>query len=355
MKIDSKENVKVIKDVCEYLAVIRKINEEIINSGNDTILVYRGEPRNDYKEPGQPGIFRANYLKRDKHFEKNILLELKANRLTSGGNYLEMAIDSQHGGFPSRLLDVSYNCLVALYFACVSMPERKDEEKKYNGRVLIYEVDKTYCPTAENAILSYENLVDNPASFLNSPAFECNHKLVDHIKLNQRIIAQQGALILFQGNQFKPIPDWMTRIIEIDKTCKDAIERELDKYFGINTSFIYPEIEHAVNRIKEAAKKIDANELSIENEVNLTIANYRKRIACELEYISDKSNGEIEATIIDIEKCLKNLRDDLSDTICDIKDSENVLKNAKIQYNDLLDEYRNLFYTWFHLFITLKR
>lgn len=42
---------------------------------------------------------------------------MSANHLTDGKTYLEIAIDAQHGGFPSRLLDVTYNCIVALYFA----------------------------------------------------------------------------------------------------------------------------------------------------------------------------------------------------------------------------------------------
>ena len=32
-------------------------------------------------------------------------------------------------------------------------------------------------------------------------------KLIDHIKTNKRIIAQQGAFILFQGNDYKKIPE----------------------------------------------------------------------------------------------------------------------------------------------------
>ena len=46
---------------------------------------------------------------------------MSANHLTDGKTYLEIAIDAQHGGFPSRLLDVTYNCIVALYFAIMKV------------------------------------------------------------------------------------------------------------------------------------------------------------------------------------------------------------------------------------------
>ena len=50
-------------------------------------------------------------------FEKSLFDAMRQNRLTGEKRYLDNAIDAQHGEFPSRLLDVSYNCLTALYFA----------------------------------------------------------------------------------------------------------------------------------------------------------------------------------------------------------------------------------------------
>ena len=42
-----------------------------------------------------------------------------------------------------------------------------------------------------------------------------NHKLIDHIKLNPRIMAQQGAFLLFQGDEGEPIPEYMYKKIRI--------------------------------------------------------------------------------------------------------------------------------------------
>ena len=259
-----------VKNVTDY---IKRIND-ICKAYNDdeNIIVYRGEPV-IYPTPGMPGIFRDDYLKKDPFFEKNILLEMKANKLPAGNNYLEIAIDAQHGGFPSRLLDVSFNSLIALYFACVSKPENKEKEVGKDAQVLIYKMKKAYCPTASNVIENYTMMLDNPKGHINEMIFEANYKLIDHIKVNSRIIAQQGALILFQGNEWMPIPSRLVETIVIDANQKGEIEKQLETFFGINTSFVYPEIDYSIEKIKAKAKYIISDDFTIPNELKICYAN----------------------------------------------------------------------------------
>ncbi len=324
-----------IKCVVGYLQEIKDMNKSFRE--DDTIIVYRGEPA-VYSTPGKPGIFREEYLAKDKYFEKNILLELKANKLTRGKNYLEMAIDSQHGGFPSRLLDVTYNCLIALYFACVSRPENELKENEKNGAVLIYKMNKAYCPTAGNALKNYEKLVEKPDCYLNHHLFSYNHKLVDHIKLNPRIIAQQGGLILFQGLEFSPIPNWMTKKIEIDKDFKDVIAEELEKFFGISTSFVYPEIDYAVDRIKTRAKSIDSAEVSLQNEINLCIRNEISNVDYELSQLLLLEKDKQQTKIVELEQRIHVLQQDLKDVI---REAENV-KDVSVDKSRIKNDYENL-------------
>ena len=337
-----KKSEQPITSVVEYLQEIKRINEAF-RKEEDSIIVYRGEPV-VYPTPGMPGIFREEYLAKDKYFEKNILLELKANKLTSGKNYLEMAIDSQHGGFPSRLLDVTYNCLIALYFACVSRPENKlkYKEDEKNGAVLVYKMDKAYCPTAGNALKNYEDLVEKPDCYLNHHLFSYNHKLVDHIKLNPRIIAQQGGLILFQGLKFSPIPDWMTKKIEVDKDYKDNIAEELEKYFGISTSFVYPEIDYAVDRIKTRAKSIDSAEVSLQNEIDLCIRNEMKNVNYELSQLRLLGKEEQQTKVVELEQHIHVLQQDLKDVISETEKNKKVSVDTvriKNDYEELVCNY----------------
>ena len=331
-----------VDSIVQFLDAINNINEEWRKDGS--IVVYRGEPQK-YDTPGKPGIFRGDYLDRDKFFEKNILLELKANKLTNSSSYLEIAIDSQHGGFPSRLLDVSYNCLIALYFACVSRPEYEKEQKDCDGHVIVYKMDKAYCPTAKNALDNYTLLVENPDCYLNDFMFSNNHKLVDHIKNNPRIIAQQGALILFQGLTYTPIPDRMIKSICINKSSKKRIAKDLDKCFGINTSFIYPEIEYAVERIKDRAFCLEGGETSLPNEIDLCIKNEIKEVEYQINQISLLKKDDQQKRIVELEKSINVLKSDLKRIInIDDKSEANIdIVHVKNYYEDLVSKYVMLF------------
>ena len=103
-----------IEKVSDY---IQRVSDYIEARKEDRhFFVYRGEPEL-YPSPCRPGLFRMSTLTENPFFEKNLFHTMRQNKLTGDRSYLENAIDAQHGEFPSRLLDVSYNCLTALYFA----------------------------------------------------------------------------------------------------------------------------------------------------------------------------------------------------------------------------------------------
>ena len=141
-------STKGIMHIDEYIKRIAKIVNTRKTDSN--IVLYRGEPQN-YPTPCVPNIFRENFIKNYKYFEKNIFDEMKANNLSKGNSYLEKAISAQHDGFPSRLLDVTYNSLIALYFACTPYYRKKEDEyDDKDGKVFIFFLDKMFCPTGEN-------------------------------------------------------------------------------------------------------------------------------------------------------------------------------------------------------------
>ena len=79
--------------------------------------------------------------KKIEFFEKNVLDEMSANHIAIGQSYLEKAINAQHGGFPSRLLDVSYNSLIALFFAITPFYNKKiDDTDKEDGFVYVFNI-----------------------------------------------------------------------------------------------------------------------------------------------------------------------------------------------------------------------
>ena len=187
-----------VKSISEYISAVEETIKHAKSS--DSVVVFRGESK-VYDTPCQPTIFRTQLSKSDKFFEKNLFEEMSANHLTNGKTYLEIAIDAQHGGFPSRLLDVTYNCLAALYFAVTPYYTKEETSgDSEDGMVYIFFLEDLYCPTGNNINEAYNACINHEADwFSGQELFQKNHKLIDHIKKNPRIIAQQGAFILFQG------------------------------------------------------------------------------------------------------------------------------------------------------------
>ena len=113
-----------VQNISQY---IKRVNEYIKVRGiKDGTVVYRGEP-DVYPEPCRPNIFRRGVMNGNRFFEKSLFDAMRQNRLTGEVRYLDNAIDAQHGEFPSRLLDVSYNCLTALYFAVTPYYHQRED------------------------------------------------------------------------------------------------------------------------------------------------------------------------------------------------------------------------------------
>ena len=232
---------KPIASVEDYIKTIDMLIDK--NSSKERIFVFRGEPQK-HSTFCQPNIFRKNVLSTNKFYEKSLFNTMRQNKLSNSDSYLENAIDAQHGEFPSRLLDVSYNCLDALYFA-VTPYYHKDADSldSKDGMVYVFYIDEIFSPSAQNTNANYNAIVNKDQSWFNGQfIFEKNHKFIDHTKINNRIIAQQGAFILFQGDSPEEIPAYMMNGIVIAHDAKAKIRRDLSRMFGINTGTIYPEI-----------------------------------------------------------------------------------------------------------------
>lgn len=267
-----------------------------------SVVVYRGESQ-IYKTPCQPNIFRNKNFSEDEFFELNLFSEMAANHLTTGQTHLEMAIDAQHGGFPSRLLDVTYNILTALYFAVTPYytKEESSEDDK-DGAVYLFFLQKSYCPTGKNITEAYDACITHDVEwFANQDVFQKNHKLIDHIKKNPRIIAQQGAFLLFQGDNLSSFPKFRYKKILVKKEDKAQVRTELKNLFGIHTGSIYPEEFNLVQEMVSRSRMVSSDSFSLQNEVELVFQNLkdttmyyidRLRWADPTEYLELVMDGE---------------------------------------------------------------
>lgn len=248
-----------IKSLSEYVECIQTCRKKIyepISKSNDMIL-FRGHGNFSWKL--LPKIFRKK-----EWFENEMVIinEILRQCPESFKNLtpFETLVKMQHYGMPTRLLDLTGNPLIALYFACNDITQESED-----GAVLIVNFPMFY----ENHIPVSSFLTklfpesDNLFVQINKDSLDtiCKNSIAVGIipKLeNYRIKNQDGYFILFTyigeyETVFNPI--------EANNSIKDRIiipsqykKRILDELYicGIKESFVYPELE---NQIKCIVKK----------------------------------------------------------------------------------------------------
>jgi hypothetical protein len=238
-----------------------------------------------------PSIFRTPITRESEHLLLRELVAAHPEDFVADDSALEMLVRMQHYSLPTRLLDVSMNPLVALYFACESVKKRvpatrgpyRTMQVEADGQVIMltvnrnrvryFDSDKVSCianlarlrydrkqaidtslPQDEfNASLPIKRLLhfvrQEKASFEPEiiPADLDDIVLVKPKQSNKRILAQAGAFFAF-GRIEELLDDNRAGVaierITIAGDQKATILGDLDK-LGINEKTLFPEIERA--------------------------------------------------------------------------------------------------------------
>ena len=241
-------------------------------------LFFRGHTNPNYTL--QPAIFRSKSWQRNERAMYNELLINCPDDFTMCRTHLEKLVKMQHYGLPTRLLDITRNPLVALYFACengfdcfgeVILISAAIQDIKYpqsdTVSILASLPQFTYDKQMEFYHLITDPTVDDETFNgrvprllheirLEKPAFQAEiqkkdllrNVIVYALKNNNRIVKQDGAFILcgLQSgdknslNQIRYKESGKTAVLLIDK--KKQIREQLNT-FSINRATLFPEIE----------------------------------------------------------------------------------------------------------------
>ena len=272
--------LKIVSSISELNSAISSYQKK------DATLFFRGHSDANYML--LPSLFRkASWKSNERSMYNEILINCPAD-FENCHTHLEKLVKMQHYDLPTRLLDITTNPLVALYFACaenyykngeIVLISKSKDQIKYpqsdtasilaslaafdsDSKQQFYRLATDWKISDEEFNRSVSNLLHEIR--LEKPAFKAGiHKedllsniIIWAIKSNPRIVKQDGAFILCGlGDCLTKLEKFRlkrgNRKVVIIVENKQKILKQLST-FSINEATLFPEIDKVADHIKKS-------------------------------------------------------------------------------------------------------
>ena len=273
------KNSRYAAKIAAYVSKLEEIRKDCLCDNPNCVTFFRGVNFNLSREENVPSIFRRKYqfcLRNEDLIFKDVLANRPEyfSKCKSTFDRLEVM---QHYGLPTRLLDVTKNYLVALYFAC--------NGGDGDGKIFVYSLDKKCLKYRDDEVVSVlSNFSLMPADFriniheeeyrdsfhyrqllsrvqeekptvkeIDKDYFRNYVVCVMPERNNARIIVQEGAFLLFgmSGGEKISQVSFCDKInqhiacseVSVLKDDKEQLLSELAE-MGISEENLFPELEH---------------------------------------------------------------------------------------------------------------
>lgn len=235
-----------ITSLTDYINIVEEIKQVSESNGNNAELLFRGQ-RQD--QPLLPKLARLNLNGKMKQVERLMLEEFRRGCLPLAEyqpeNNWDLLALAQHHGLPTRLLDWTYNALIALWFAV-----EKEAVEDESGVIWILNADVGDFRDTEEQ----EDPLDNKIT-----------KIFRSRVVSKRISAQSGAFTVHKINsgdrgivkfeRHRTFKEKLTKLT-IPADAFAPIRKSL-MLMGINHSSVFPDIDGLCKHLERRFSKLD--------------------------------------------------------------------------------------------------